>query len=59
MNNRTITAREGYKFATADKARVVGSVIALAIHDSAKNYVEVTLAEAEEISRREAEKEEE
>jgi hypothetical protein len=47
---KTIQADEGYTFISKDDV-LMGSVIHLGKGDNKKNYTEVTLAEAEEITR--------
>ena len=49
---REMKARNGYTFANKDKTQVVGALLYLGIHDSPENYVEITLDEADEITRR-------
>ena len=48
---REMKARNGYTFANKDKTQVVGALLYLGIHDSPENYVEITLDEANEITR--------
>lgn len=48
---REMKAREGYIFANKDKTQVVGALLYLGIYDSPENYVEITLDEANEITR--------
>ena len=52
---RVMKARDGYTFANKDKTEVVGSLLYLGIHDSPENYVEITLDEADEITRQDEE----
>ena len=49
---REMKARDGYTFANKDKTQVVGALLYLGIYDSPENYVEITLDEADEITRR-------
>ena len=49
---RELKAKNGYTFANKDKTEVVGSLLYLGIYDSPENYVEITLDEADEITRR-------
>ena len=46
-----IEAQEGYVFAKIDLSAVFGDVIYLGIYDSRDNYVEITVEQAEEITR--------
>ena len=48
---RVMKARDGYTFANKDKTQVVGALLYLGIYDSPENYVEITLDEADEITR--------
>lgn len=48
---REMKARNGYTFANKDKTEVIGALLYLGIHDNPENYVEVTLNEADEITR--------
>ena len=48
---REMKARDGYTFANKDKTQVVGALLYLGIYDSPENYVEITLDEADEITR--------
>lgn len=48
---RVMKAREGYIFANKDKTQVVGALLYLGIYDAPENYVEITLDEANEITR--------
>ena len=49
---REMKAKNGYTFANKDKTEVVGALLYLGIHDSPENYVEITLAEANEITKK-------
>ena len=49
---REMKARDGYTFANKDKTQVVGALLYLGIYDSPENYVEITLAEAKEIMKK-------
>lgn len=46
-----IESKEGYVFALKDKSAVYGNIIYLGIYDSADNYIQVTIAEANEIKK--------
>ena len=48
---RVMKARDGYTFANKDKTQVVGALLYLGIYDTPENYVEVTLDEANDITR--------
>ena len=48
---RVMKARDGYTFANKDKMQVVGALLYLGIYDSPENYVEITLDEANEITK--------
>lgn len=48
---REMKARDGHTFANKDKTQVVGALLYLGIYDSPENYVEITLDEADEITR--------
>ena len=48
---REMKARDGYTFANKDKTQVVGALLYLGIYDTPENYVEVTLDEANDITR--------
>ena len=48
---REMKARDGYTFANKDKTQVVGALLYLGIYDSPENYAEITLDEADEITR--------
>ena len=48
---REMKARDGYTFANKDRTQVVGALLYLGIYDSPENYVEITLDEADEITR--------
>ena len=48
---REMKAQNGYTFANKDKTQVVGALLYLGIYDSPENYVEITLDEANEITR--------
>ena len=48
---RVMKARDGYTFANKDKTQVVGALLYLGIYDTPENYVEITLDEANEITR--------
>ncbi len=49
---REMKARDGYTFANKDKTQVVGALLYLGIYDSPENYVEITLDEANEITKK-------
>lgn len=49
---REMKARNGYTFANKDKTEVIGSLLYLGIYDSPENYVEITLNEANEITKK-------
>lgn len=49
---REMKARNGYTFANKDKTEVAGALLYLGIHDSPENYVEITLNEANEITKK-------
>lgn len=46
---RKIESQNGYVFALKDKTAVYENVVYLGIYDSADNYIQVTLEEAETI----------
>lgn len=46
-----IESKEGYVFALKDKSAVYDNIIYLGIYDSADNYIQVTIAEANEIKK--------
>ena len=46
---KKIESRNGYVFALKDKTAVYENVIYLGIYDSADNYIQITLEEAETI----------
>ena len=46
---RKIESQNGYVFALKDKTAVYENVVYLGIYDSADNYIQVTLEEAEAI----------
>ena len=48
---REMKARDGYTFANNDRTQVVGALLYLGIYDTPENYVEITLDEANEITR--------
>ncbi|MDR1883724.1 MAG: hypothetical protein LBR26_13210 [Prevotella sp.] len=45
-----IVAGNGYVLASKDKSQVFGSVIYLGINDSADNYIEIPVDEAENVN---------
>ena len=46
-----IESKEGYVFALKDKSEVYDTIIYLGKYDSADNYIEVTINEANEITK--------
>ena len=48
---REMKARNGYTFANKDKTQVVGALLYLGLYDTPENYVEITLDEANEITK--------
>lgn len=46
-----IESKEGYVFALKDKSEVYDTIIYLGKYDSADNYIEVTINEANEIKK--------
>ena len=52
---RVMKARDGYTFANKDKTQVVGALLYLGIYDTPENYVEITLDEANEITKQDEE----
>ena len=46
-----IESKEGYVFSKRDKSAVYDNIIYLGIYDNADNYIQVTINEANEISK--------
>ena len=50
-----IESKEGYVFALKDKSMIFNNIMILGICDSADNYIQIPIAEAEEIKRKQKE----
>ena len=50
-----IESKEGYVFALKDKSMIFNNIMILGICDSADNYIQIPIAEAEEIKTKQKE----
>ena len=50
-----IESKEGYVFALKDKSMIFNNIMILGICDSADNYIQIPIAEAEEIKKKQKE----